>query len=57
MEILFEAILELIIEGSIVASRSRKVPKVVRCLLILLISFFFLSVIGLIFCIGISCLM
>ena len=56
MEILFEVILELIIEGSIEASKSRKVPKVVRCLLILLISFFSLSVIGLIFYIGISCL-
>lgn len=60
MEILFEIILELIIEGSIEASieasKSRKVPKAIRCLLILLISSLFLSMLGLIFFVGISSL-
>lgn len=55
MEFLFEILLELILEGGVAASQSKKVPKVVRGFLIVLISAFFLSVIGLILFIGVTC--
>ena len=42
-------------EGGVAASQSNKVPKVVRGFLIVLISAFFLSVIGLILFIGVTC--
>ncbi len=56
MEYIFEFILELIFEGSIEASKSKKVPKPIRYILITLIALFFLAVIGLIFLTGILCL-
>ncbi len=52
MEYIFEFILELIFEGSIEASKSKKVPKPIRYILITLIALFFLAVIGLIFLTG-----
>ena len=55
MEFLFEILLELILEGGVAASQNKKVPKVVRGFLIVLISAFFLSVIGLILLIGVTC--
>lgn len=56
MEYLFEFILELVLEGSIEASKSSKIPKWIRYLLILMISLFFIGVIGLVFWGGIIAL-
>ena len=56
MEFIIELILDLLLEGSIEASKSEKVPKPIRYILIALISLFFLSVIGLIIFIGIDTL-
>lgn len=56
MEFIIELILDLLLEGSIEASKSEKVPKPVRYILIALISLFFLAVIGLIIFIGIDTL-
>lgn len=53
MEIIFEFILELIFEGSIEASKSSKTPRFIRYLLIVIISLFFIAVIGLILLVGI----
>lgn len=53
MEYIFEFILELILEGSIELSKSRKIPKYIRYPLIVLILLFFISVIGLVFLAGI----
>ena len=55
MEFLFEILFELILEGGVAASQSKKVPKAVRVFLIVLISALYLSVIGLILFIGVSC--
>ena len=55
MEFFVEILLELILEGTMEASQSKKVPKVIRGFLIVLISAFYLSVIGLILFIGVSC--
>ncbi len=53
MEYLFEFILELVFESSIEASKNNKIPKIIRYPLIVLISLFFIAVIGLIFLAGI----
>lgn len=53
MEFIFEFILELIFEGSIEVSKNRKIPKYIRYPLIVIISLFFILVIGLIFFTGI----
>lgn len=53
MEYICEFILELILGGSIEASKSNKIPKFIRYPLIIFISLFFLAVIGLIFLAGI----
>lgn len=54
MDLIFEILLDLIIEGCFEASSNKKVPKVIRYPLIVLIVLFFLCVIfGLAF-IGIS---
>lgn len=55
MEFLFEILLELILEGTMMASQNKKVPKAVRVFLIVLISALYLSVIGLILFIGVTC--
>lgn len=52
MEYLFELILNLVLEGSIEISKSKKVPKFIRYVFIILISLFIISVIGLIFFVG-----
>ncbi len=52
MEYLIEFLFELVIEGSIEASKSPKLPKWVRYPLIVIIAFFFLAVIGLVFLAG-----
>ena len=56
MDFIFELIFDLLFEGSIEASKSEKVPKPIRYILIALISLFFLAVIGLIIFIGIDTL-
>lgn len=56
MEYLLEWIVELFFEGGIELSKSQKVPKGIRYLLIATITFFFLVVIGLILFIGIAIL-
>lgn len=48
MEFLLEILLELILEGSIEISQNKKVPLIIRIPLIIIISSFFLLVIGLI---------
>ncbi len=52
MEYIFEFILELVLEGSIEVSKNRKVPKYIRYPLIILISLFFIAIIGIIFLTG-----
>ena len=53
MEILIEFLVDLILSGSIELSKSNKLPKKLRILLIILISLFFISMIGLIILTGI----
>ncbi len=53
MEYLFEIILELLFEGSIEISKSKKIPKYIRYPLIAIIASFFLAIIGLILFVGI----
>lgn len=53
MELLFEFILELALEGCIEASKSKRIPKYVKYPLIVLISLFFTAVIGLVFFAGV----
>ena len=55
MEFFVEILLELILEGTMEASQNKKVPKLVRVVPIVLISAFYLSVIGLILFIGVTC--
>lgn len=56
MEFVFEFLFELILEGGIAASRSRKIPHCIRYPLIVIIVLFFLAVMGFIFWLGISLL-
>lgn len=53
MEIIFEFLLELLFEGSIEISKSRKVPKYIRYPLIGILSLLFLAVIGLVILAGV----
>lgn len=52
MEYIIEFVLELIFEVGVEASKSRKVPKCIRFLLIAIISLLFIGVIGLIILMG-----
>lgn len=54
MDVIFEILLDLIIEGCFEASSNRKVPNIIRYPLIALIVLFFASVIFGLFIIGIS---
>lgn len=56
MECVFEFILELVLEGSVEVTKSTSVPKYIRYPLIVMISLFFLAVIGVIFWTGIIAL-
>lgn len=56
MEFLIEGILDLILEGSVEASKSKKVPKTIRYILIVSISLVFISIVGLIIWLGINIL-
>ena len=49
MEYLIEFILELFLEGGLEATKSNKVPKPIRYIILGFISLFFLAVIGLIY--------
>ncbi|MCI9001088.1 MAG: hypothetical protein HFJ26_09535 [Clostridia bacterium] len=53
MEYVFEFILELVFEGGIEVSKNNNIPKYIRYPLIIIISLFFIAVIGLIFFVGI----
>ncbi len=53
MEFLFEMILELVLEGSFEASKSKNVPKPVRVLLAALVVLFFTAAIGIMVLAGI----
>lgn len=53
MDILFEFLIELLLEGCFEASKCRKIPKWLRYIFIAIIVFFFLGIIGLIFFLGI----
>lgn len=53
MEYVFEFILELALGGSIEVSKNREIPKYIRYPLIMIISLFFIAVIGLVFLAGI----
>ena len=52
MEWIMELLLELVLEGTLALSQSRKVPFFIRCFLIALIVLFFVAVIALIFLTG-----
>ena len=56
MEFVIELLLDLIFDFGIEASKSSKVPKPIRILLVAVISILFTGVIGLIFLMGISIL-
>ncbi|MGN1343196.1 MAG: hypothetical protein ACI4U3_01355 [Traorella sp.] len=53
MEYIFELLFELLFESAIEASKSHKIPKYIRYLLIAMISLFIIVVIGLLFLVGI----
>ena len=53
MEYIIEFILELALESGMEASKNTKLPKYIRYPLIVLISLFFISIIGIIFFTGI----
>ena len=52
MDFIFELIIDLLLESSIEASKSSKIPKPIRIFLFLLVCLFFLSVIALIIWLG-----
>lgn len=54
MEFLIEFVIDLILEGSIEASKSKKTPKVIRYILLLFIIAFFLGVIGIALFVGLK---
>ena len=49
MEYLIEFILELVLEGGLEATKSNKVPKPIRYIILSIIVLFFIAVIGLIY--------
>lgn len=52
MDFLFELLFELIAEGTVELSKSKKVPKYIRYILIGIITLFFIAAIGLVFFVG-----
>ena len=56
MDIVFEIIIDLLISSSIEGSKSKKIPKPIRYLLLGFVILFFVCVIGLIIFMGISIL-
>lgn len=53
MEFLFELILELVLDSSIEASQNPRVPQWLRYILMIMITLFFLCIVGLILFVGI----
>jgi len=53
MEFLLELLIDLIVDGSIELSTSKKVPSFIRYFLIIFIVLLYLSVIGILFVLGI----
>ncbi len=53
MDLFFETLFDLILEGSFEASKSKKVPKPIRYILIFLISLIYIVIIGFLFYFGI----
>ncbi len=53
MDYLIEFLVELILEGTLEASKSKKIPKTIRYFLIGIISLFFILIIGMIILTGI----
>ena len=53
MEYVIEAVLDLVLELGIEASKNKKVPKIIRYLLIGLIMFLFIGVIGIVLFTGV----
>ncbi len=49
MEYLIEFILELVFEGGLEATKSNKVPKPIRYIILIIIALFFITIIGLIY--------
>ena len=49
MDLVFEFLLELIFEGAVEVSKSKKIPTIIRYPLICLIVLFFIALIGLMF--------
>lgn len=49
LDFLFELLFELIAEGTVELSKSKKVPKYIRYILIGIITLFFIAAIGLVF--------
>ena len=56
MDIVFEIIIDLLISSSIEGSKSSKIPKPIRYLLLGIVILFFASVIGLIIFVGVDIL-
>lgn len=56
MDILFELIIDLLISSSIEGSKSSKIPKPIRYLLLGFVILFFVAVIGLIIFVGVDIL-
>lgn len=52
MDFLFALLFELISEGTVELSKSAKVPKYIRCLLIGIIVLFFIAIIGIVLIAG-----
>ena len=57
MEYVIEAVLDLVLEHGIEASKNKKVPKIIRWLLIGLIMFLFIGVIGMVLFAGVLVLL
>ena len=57
MEYVIEAVLDLVLELGIEASKNKKVPKIIRWLLIGLIMFLFIGVIGIVLFAGVLVLL
>lgn len=53
MEFIFEFIIELLLEGTIEASKNKKISKSIRYPLIIIISLLFITIIGLVIYTGI----
>lgn len=53
MDIIIEIIVDLIVDGSIEATKSNRVPAAVRCVLAVILALLFIAVIGIMFLTGV----